>query len=91
MGNGQLTDSSVKYHEPGVAEEKQHEDTDYKSQASSSCGDKDGIVKKPGSVGLRLPRKYIYSNIFLEIDKSPLCWTTHTSDCSPDNTRACWN
>ena len=31
MGNGHLTDSSVKYHEPGVAEEEQHEDTDYKS------------------------------------------------------------
>ena len=52
-----------------MAEEEQHEDTDYKSQASSSCGDKHGIVKKPRSVGLRLPRKYIYSNIFLDIDK----------------------
>ena len=52
------------YQEPGVAEEEEHEDTDDKSQASSSSGDKDGIVKKPGSVCLRLPRKYIFIAIF---------------------------
>ena len=55
-----------------MAEEEQHEDTDDKSQASSSSGDKHGIVKKPGSVCLRLPREYIYSNIFLRL-KSHLC------------------
>ena len=85
------TNSSVKYYEPGVAEEEEHEDTEDKSQASSSSGDKHRIVKKSSSVGLRLPRKYIYSNIFVEIEKSPLCWKLHTSDCSPDNTLSFWN